>query len=178
MLDKVNLARPYARAVFEQARQSQSLESWSKMLSAATAIVQVPDFERILNNPLVKQDHIAEIILRAGVAQFSNEEQNFIRLLAKNNRIAVLPEIAELFEKQMAELETRFEVEITSAYPLASPQVQMLAQALEKRFGHKIDPIVHVDQNLIAGVIVRFGDIVIDGSLRAGLTQMANELRI
>jgi len=178
MLDKASIANPYARAVFEQARQNNSLESWSVTLNLAANIVQDPTMREIIHNPLISSKQIVDIILNAVQDQFSDEACNFIRVLATNNRISVLPEIAMLYEKQRADLENRLEAEIISAFPMDAMQERIMTQALEKRFGRTIHTTIQVDQNLIGGAIVRVGDVVIDGSLRAGLTQMANELRI
>ena len=178
MSDKTTIARPYARAIFEQAQQEDALEPWSEMLALTASIVRDPMMSDMLNNPLISRDRIAGMILDIVGDQSSEGGRNLIRVLATNDRIAVLPEIAALFDEHKTEIENRLEAVVTSAFPMDAAQEQILIQALEKRFGRAINITVHVDRNLIGGAIIHIGDVVIDGSLRAGLTQMANELRI
>jgi F-type H+-transporting ATPase subunit delta len=86
-----------------------------------------------------------------------------------------LPEIAKLFDRHKATIENQ--VKVICAYPIGAEQEQLLADTLEKRLGRTIHITIQVDQNIIGGAIIQIGDVVIDGSLRAGLTQMAEELR-
>ncbi|CAK0746823.1 ATP synthase subunit delta [Gammaproteobacteria bacterium] len=178
MSDKTTIARPYARAIFQQARRDDALEHWLEMLTLAANIVKDSMMSEILDNPLISRNQIGEMIFDMVQDRFSEGGRNLIRILAVNDRLAALPEIVTLFDQLKAEAENRLEAEITSAYPMDPAQERLLTRALEKRFGHAINIKVHVDQNLIGGVIIHIGDVVIDGSLRAGLTQMANELRI
>ncbi|CAK0751060.1 ATP synthase subunit delta [Gammaproteobacteria bacterium] len=178
MSDKITIARPYARAVFEQAQREDALESWSEMLTLAAHVVEDPVISGLLDNPLIGRDQIAGMIFGVVGEHFSEQGRNLIRVLAMNDRIVVLPEIAALFDAQKSEVENKLEAEVVSAYPMNDTQEQILTQALGKRFGRTVKITTRVDQNLIGGVIVRAGDVVIDGSLRAGLAQMASELRV
>jgi F-type H+-transporting ATPase subunit delta len=178
MSDKTIIARPYARAIFEQAQRENSLESWSEMLAFAASIVNDPVMSDIIDNPLITRDRIREMFLNIMEDRLSEEGHNLIRILAMNDRFSVLPEISELFEKFKIEVENRIEAEVISAFPMDANQEQLLTKALERRFSQAINITVHVERNLIGGTIVHVGDGVIDGSLRAGLDRMADELRI
>jgi F-type H+-transporting ATPase subunit delta len=178
MSDQTTIARPYARAIFEQARIDNTLNSWSEMLTLVADIVKDSMMSSMLNNPLISRDRIVEMLLGIAEDRFSEEGRNLIRTLAMYDRLAALPEIARLFEECKAGSENLLEAKVISAYPVDAAQEQLLSQALERRFGHAINMTVRVDRTLIGGAIIHVGDIVIDGSLRAGLTQMADELRI
>ena len=176
-MDKTTIARPYALAIFQQAQQEDALQSWSDTLDLAVAFVQDRTMAAFLDNPLISRDLLADVMLDISGDRFSKSGRNFIRLLAANDRFAVLPEIAALFHERKAALENWVNVEVISAYPIEADQKQILTQALEKHFGRAVNVTIQLDQDLIGGAIVHIGDVVIDGSLRAGLTQMANELR-
>jgi F-type H+-transporting ATPase subunit delta len=178
MSDQTTIARPYARAVFDQARAENSLESWSEMLTLAAIIAKDPMMSSMLDNPLIARDRITEMFLDVAGERFSEGGRNLVRTLAVHDRLAILPEIARLFEERKAGAENWLEAQVISAYPINADQEQILIQALARRFGRTINITVQVDRTLIGGAIIHVGDIVIDGSLRAGLTQMADELRI
>ena len=65
---------------------------------------------------------------------------------------------------------------ITSAAPLSAAQKQQMAATLKKRLGRDVNVTTVIDENLIGGAVVRAGDVVIDGSLRARLDGLANAL--
>ncbi|CAK0761584.1 ATP synthase subunit delta [Gammaproteobacteria bacterium] len=177
MTDKIAIARPYAHAVFDQANQENAVSDWSEMLTLAAHVVQDPVMEDLLSNPLTGRDRLAQIVLGVAEERFSESVRNFIRLLAANSRLSVLPEILELFNERKSRLGNSMEAEVVSAFPIEPEQEQMLAQALERHFARSVTLKVRLDQELIGGAIIHVGDVVIDGSLRAGLTQMATELR-
>ena len=84
-----------------------------------------------------------------------------------------MPEIAEHYETQKAKVENTVDAVVTSATELSKNQVSDIAAALKKRLGCDINVETDVDENLIGGAVIRAGDVVIDGSLRARLESLA-----
>ena len=176
MADRATIARPYARAAFAHAREGKDLAAWSKFLgSAATAAVE-PRVSRLIGNPHVRSEQLVELL--AGVSKDSAGEggNNFLRALAENRRLALLPEIAAQFETLRAEIENVVDVEIVSAQKIAAPQEKKLADALKRRLGREIRMHTRIDETLLGGAIVRAGDLVIDGSLKGRLARLASAL--
>jgi F-type H+-transporting ATPase subunit delta len=103
-------------------------------------------------------------------------QDNFIRLLAENRRLDVLPEIAAHYEVMRAEAEKSLEVTVSSAFELNDAQKQKITAALTKRMNRKITLNCHTDKQLLGGIVIRAGDQVTDGSVRARLGEMANAL--
>jgi len=97
-------------------------------------------------------------------------------LLLENKRSKVLPEIAEHFDALKADIENSVEATVTSAAPLSQAQQDEIASALKKRLGRDVSIATAIDKNLIGGAVIRAGDVVIDGSLRARLEGLANAL--
>lgn len=176
MTEKVTIARPYARAAFEYAREQQAFGRWSELLATAAAVANDDRVARLLSSPKVTPTDLVDLI--AGVAGSSLDEsgRNFLSTLAQNRRLALLPEIAALYEILRAEVENVADVQITSAIPLSEAQKQRLAGALQKRFKREVRLQCDVDASLIGGAVVRSGDIVIDGSLKAGLARLAGQI--
>jgi F-type H+-transporting ATPase subunit delta len=99
-----------------------------------------------------------------------------LKLLLENGRVAVLPEISAQFEALKAKVENSIDAVITAAAPLSAAQEQAIASSLAARLGRDVRISTEVDENLIGGAVIRAGDVVIDGSLRAGLEGLANAL--
>jgi F-type H+-transporting ATPase subunit delta len=176
MVEKVTLARPYAKAAFQYARERNAFAQWSSVLATASAVVADPRVETLLVSPRVKPTELVDLI--AGIAGESLDEngRNFLNTLAENRRLGLLPEIAEMYETLRAEIEHIADVEIISATQLTDAQRGRLTEALKRRLKREIRLHVSVDPSLIGGAIVRSGDLVIDGSLKARLDRLALDI--
>lgn len=176
MAEIQTLARPYADAVFDLARERDALGSWSNALAVISAIVSNEDTATLLGNPEIDDERLARAIIDVGGDELPTEAANLVRLLAENGRLALAPAIAAQFEIQRAEAEDRIDVRVVSAVDLSDTQAQALSQALEKRLARTVRLTFERDENIIGGAIIRAGDLVIDGSLRAQLERMRHSL--
>jgi len=177
MAELSTIARPYAEALFASARDSQaSLESWSGLLSELAQVAGLDDVREALTDPRLNAAQRVELFAGLIKSPLSDEARNFIELLVSNNRMLVLPQIAEQFELLKNQLEGTALAQIFSAYPLSDDQVQGLVAGLEKKFGLKLKPAVTVDADLIGGVRVIVGDQVLDTSVQAQLARMRDTL--
>src|SRR5690606_5244238 len=107
---------------------------------------------------------------------FDEHGRNFLKTLAHNRRLGLLPEIAAQYEVLRAEVENVADVRIVSAVQLSEQQRQRFIAALTKRLQREVRVHCEVDPSLIGGAIVRAGDFVIDGSLKARLERLAGAM--
>ena len=176
MAELTTIARPYAEAVFELAEQSGTLAQWSQMLAVMARVAQHPDVLGFIGDPKVADAQRARVFLDLCGEGLTAEARNFVQLLLDNGRLALLPQIHELFERQKNEREGVVDAEINTAFALDDAQLQGLVAELEGRFKRKVRPQVTVDKELIGGVKVIIGDTVIDGSVRGKLADMSAAL--
>ena len=176
MADKSTIARPYAKAAFEQARDRGRLGPWSEALRTAAAVVSDSRVEALLGNPRVTPEELAALVIDTAGPQLDEEARNFVHTLADNRRLPLLPEISAFFEELKSEAEGVVDVTVTSAAPLDDAQRGKLATALERRLGRSVRLQCGTDPALIGGAVLRAGDLVIDGSLRGRLELIAYEL--
>jgi len=176
MAEMQTLARPYAQAVFELARDKDALIEWSDALAALAAIVSNDDVATLMGNPEVDDARLVDAIIAIAGDDLNADAGNLVRLLAENSRLAVVPAIAEQFEARRAAAENRVDVNVVSAAPLSSEQQDSLAKSLEKRLARTVRLTYHQDESVIGGAVIRAGDLVIDGSLRAQLERMRQSL--
>lgn len=176
MTQKRSLARPYAQAAFLLAQERGALQKWSRMLATAAAVARDETMRRLVTDPRVSRADAAQQFLRVCGDALDPEAANFIRLLADNRRLDLLPEIAALFEERRSEAEGQLEASVTTAFPLKEEQTRAIEQAMKRRFGRDIRLRVAVDRSLLGGIVIRAGDLVIDGSARGRLGQLASKL--
>ena len=176
MSELATLARPYASAVFKRAKESASAPKWSENLAFLSAVISSKEMSVLVDNPKVKKDRLTELLLDVSKGQIDNEGVNFLQLLVQNNRLALLPDIARLFEEQKAEDEGYIAVEVLTAFDFTKESQQKFAATLEKTLSKKVHMNVTLDKSLIGGVLVRAGDRVIDGSVRGQLQNLQKAL--
>lgn len=185
MADNNTIARPYASAAFELATERGDIADWSDALIAARDLLADGQVVKFLSRPSLTDgqklgfltDLFGSLGDEASIFAGSNERgENFLKLLLENGRVAVLPEISDHFEALKANLENTVDVVVTAAVPMSAEQQQAVAAALEKRLGRAVRIETEIDETLIGGAVIRAGDVVIDGSLRARLEGLANAL--
>ena len=176
MADKSTIARPYAKAAFEEARDHKRLGPWSQALHTAAAVVSDARVEELLGNPRVTPEELAALVIGIAGPELDEEGRNFVRTLTDNRRLSLLPEISTHFDELKGEAEGIVDVTVTSAAPLDDSQRGKLAAALERRLGRTVHLQCATDPALIGGAVLRAGDMVIDGSLRGRLERIAYEL--
>jgi F-type H+-transporting ATPase subunit delta len=177
MAELATIARPYAEAAFEIARDANALGPWSEMLRFAAQIVTDPRVGEALDNPRLDAAAREALLLSIAGDRFNGEVRNFIRVLVEAERVGLLPQIATMFDTLKNEAELVAIATIESAYELTAEQVAEMKAALEKRFGKKIDATVTIDPKLIGGARITVGDSVLDGSVQAKLAAMRTTLR-
>jgi F-type H+-transporting ATPase subunit delta len=175
MAEKVTIARPYAKAAFEHAREHQAFAPWSAMLEKAGAVVADERVAPLLSNPRVAPAELVGLIAEV-CGTLDDRMRNFLDTLAQNRRLALLPQIAAGYELLRAEVENVADVHVTSAAALNDSQRERLLAALRKRLKREVRLHCDVDAGLIGGAIVRTGDFVIDGSLKARLERLAVDI--
>ncbi len=176
MASLTTLARPYAKAAFELAQGEQALAAWDDMLGLAGAMVSEDSMASLLENPEVGSSKVVEIVLDASGDAFSARFRDYLAVLASNGRLALLPQISELFSQLREEAENRLRVKVVSAVPLDEAHSTRMKEALARRFECEIELDNEVDASVIGGAVVYAGDKVIDGSLRGRLGKLSNSL--
>jgi F-type H+-transporting ATPase subunit delta len=175
MSANITRARPYARAAFDAARQANALGSWSNKLGFAAAVVAHPGMASVVGNPKVGAEQMLGLILPEGEAR-DGAFARMVALLIANRRLALLPEIAALFDGFKREHEKVLKVRVRAAVAVDAAQAESLKTALKRRFAREIELETVVDANVLGGAIIDAGDVVIDGSVRGRLERLRTAL--
>jgi F-type H+-transporting ATPase subunit delta len=183
MADNNTVARPYAQAIFELASESKELAAWSGALDAAGQLLADGQVVEYLGDPAFSNEQRLEFLsglfAKAGIDVLAGNDKkgtNFLKLLLEYGRIAALPEISNHFETLKAQIENMVDVTVSSASEISKAQQDSIAKSLQARLGRDVNITTEIDENLIGGAVIRAGDVVIDGSLRARLEGLANAL--
>lgn len=176
MSEYTTVARPYARAAFSYAVEQGAIENWHEMLIFAAEVANHKDVDRFLKSA-THREKTTEVFLGVCGDQLNDKGQNLIKVMAANERLSALPEVARLFGELRAEYDKEVTVEVTSATELSAAEQANVSAALEKRLARKVKLNCSVDPTTIGGLIIQAGDFVIDGTVRSKLARLANTLQ-
>lgn len=176
MADNASIARPYAKAVFELAREANSFDEWVTALANLAAISQDEGFVELVNDPRVEGSRTAELLVELAKDSLPEGGTNFINLLVQNDRLLALNDIQQQYGELVAEAKALVNAKVTTALPLTAEQKTSLTAALEARLGMKVELDESVDASIVGGAIVQAGDLVIDGSAKGRLSKLTSAL--
>ncbi|MGB1109416.1 MAG: F0F1 ATP synthase subunit delta [Gammaproteobacteria bacterium] len=176
MADNATLARPYAVAAYDFATEAKAVEAWSGVLDTLAAVVSDPDMKAAIAHPGVNAEKLEALIMDVCGETLDDSGKNFVRILSANGRLALAPAIAEAYARLRADAEDQVEVSVTSAYKLSAAHKKAISDAMKQKLGREVSITAHIDRSIMAGVIIRAGDTVIDGSVKGRLDKLALEL--
>ena len=176
MAERATIARPYAKAAFEYARDANALAQWSEGLKAAAQIVADPRVAPLTKSPAWSAADLVSLIIDVAEPKLDAGMQNFVRVLAENHRLLLLPEIVAHYEVLRSAVENTVDVEVVSAVKLDAAQSDKLSAALTRRLKRNVRMKNSVDATLLGGAVLRAGDLVIDGSLKGRLERLRTDL--
>ena len=176
MSELTTAARPYARAAFDTAKANGEQQKWSDMLGFMAAVAHDPTMTALLDSPRLSQNQAAEMFISVCEEKIDQRGKNFIKLLAENDRLKLLPEVTALYEHYRAEAEGTIEAEVISASEVSEAQLAKITASLKNRLGKEVRLTSKIDSSLIGGAIIRAGDLVIDGSVSGRLEKLSTAL--
>lgn len=178
MAELATLARPYAEALFLVARQQgpQALSDIAAQVTALASVATDPQLRQFAEHPKVQAPQVFEVVVAAVKQPLLDPVQNLLRTVIDNGRLAVLAQIASQYQELVNSQAGVHDAHIASAFPIEPGQMGTVLQALEKRFGRRLNPIVTLQPELIGGIRVVVGDEVLDTSIQARLQQMSAAL--
>ena len=177
MAEISTIARPYAVAIFNLAKEEKSLSDWSDMLALMSSIVENKDIKLFIQDSKVLDVDREKVLLDICGNQINNSGKNLIKLLVEYKRLLVLSEITLVFESLKADDEGAMEAQIIMAEKPDEKMVENLINSLEKRFDKKIEGKVVIDKSIVGGTKIIVGDSVIDASVREQLDNLAYSLK-
>lgn len=177
MAEPITLARPYAKAAFEYAMTANKLQSWFEALGVLAAVAGHDQIKKGFGASGLTVEQKASMFVDVCGEKLDENVKNFIRMLATNKRLALLPYISELFAKMKAQQEKTIEVEVATAYELSADLINKLAQALSTKLNRVVTVQSSIDESLLGGAVIHTGDMVIDGSIRGRLAKLAEAMK-
>jgi F-type H+-transporting ATPase subunit delta len=171
------VARSYAEALFEVAERHKLHDSFvSSLESLRGALTNVPELRAFLASPKIESAAKKGTLRKALQGRVDPMFLNFLMILVDKRRQRLLESIDEEYRKLLDERLGRMHVQVTLARQPDERMQKELAEQLSRALGREVLPHVDVNKEILGGVIVRFGDRVLDGSLRRRMLSMRRRL--
>lgn len=178
MSSEYTVSRPYAKAAFEYAGSAGAYSAWSEMLETAALVIQDDTFARMLKDPRVLPQKKLDLLISIGGKVFNAQFINFLNVLSDNKRLSFMPYIYQHYEKLRSEAERVVHVELTSAFPLTDQYQEQFKNALKNRLKCEVALTCKQDNSILAGAVIRAGDLLIDGSLRGKIARLSDAMGV
>ena len=176
MSELTTVARPYAKAAFDFAVEAKAMDNWLSQLAFAAEVAQDETIIGYISGG-ASVEQAQTLFLNVCGEQVDSQGQNFLKVMAKNERLLVLPQVLEQFIELKAEFDQEVTVDVTSAVEVTAEQKTTLSAALEKRLARKVKLNCFVDVSIVSGLVIKAGDMVIDGSVKGKLNRLATTLQ-
>jgi F-type H+-transporting ATPase subunit delta len=170
------IAEVYSRALFEVAKEHDVLDEVHEQLGQfAEALNESHDLQVFFFSPYFSSQEKKEGIRK--MIEGGNEHfVRFLELLAESHRMPAIFRIRRAFDELYAEERKLLPVTITSAVELDDDTVNEIARKIEEQTGRKVELTRKVDPDVIGGLVMRVGNIVMDGSIRARLERLRKQV--
>lgn len=173
------VAERYASALFDLARDESALDTVEGQLEQLTTMLgESEDLKRLVRSPVFSADEqmraIGAVADKAGITGLTG---NFLRLVAHNRRLFVMPGIIQAFRAMAAAERGEISADVTSAQPLSDEQVASLKAALKEKLGKDVTLSASVNPAILGGLVVKVGSRMIDTSLRTRLMTVKTHLK-
>ncbi|WP_407331794.1 F0F1 ATP synthase subunit delta [Enterovibrio sp. 27052020O] len=176
MSELTTIARPYAKAAFDLAVEKSELDQWSEMLTFAAEVARNETIDDYIGG-MHSAEKLTEIFISVCGEQLNELGQNLIKVMAENGRLTALPEVCIQFLALRQDYEKQIDVDVFSAIALDEAQLDAISSKLEARLERKVKLNCSVDETLVAGVVIRAGDLVIDNSVSGRIRRLSDALQ-
>jgi F-type H+-transporting ATPase subunit delta len=170
------IATVYARSLFEVAKEHDELDEIHEQLGQfADALDESRELQVFFFSPYFSSKEKADGIDK--VVQGANERfLNFLKLVAERHRVPAIFRIRRTFDGLWREENRLLEVRITSAVNLDDDLVKNIGERIEQQTGRRVDLDANVDPDVIGGLVLRVGNMVMDASVRGRLERLRKEV--
>ena len=176
---QASLSGRYALALFELANEQKKLEAVGQDLAAVSqALAESDELKALTTSPLVgREEAVRAVAATAEAMKLDGITAKFLGVLARNRRLAQLPNVIRAFNTLSARHRGELTAEVTSAHSLDDGQVDAIRQNLRTRMGRDIAVDLNVDPAILGGLVVKIGSQMIDGSIRTKLNTLAQAMK-
>ncbi len=176
MSQYATIARPYAKAAFEFAKEHKAIDEWMSMIGFLKEVVSNSEVTRLIQSS-GSNSSVLNLLEKISHDFIDEYCLNFLRVIVENDRLPVIPDIFEEFIILKNEDENIINAEIVSAEKLPSDELVRLNNFLNDKYQAKVNVVNTIDQDILGGIIIKTPNEVIDASIKGKIDELAAVLK-
>ena len=164
-------ARPFAKAIFELAKETKQLDAWQATLTFLAVCVETPATRTYLLR-LRGASAILDFLRRFGPEYLPQASEALVAILVRNHAWLVAPAIRDMYHELLADQRGEAVLKLKLAIQAPADQAADLITTLERRFNKKLTPQIQIDPSIQGGFWAKVGDQVVDASVRGAMEKL------
>ena len=176
MSEYVTIARPYAQAAFDFAKERNAVDQWLSMIGFMKEVVT----EDSVSETIKASNNSASILEMLKVISDGYVDEyflNFLRQIVENERLAVMPDILEEFVRLKDEDENILKAQVVSVEKLHKNEMDKIQTFLEDKYQSSVVLSNIIDTDILGGVVIKTPKEVIDASIRSRIDELTDVLK-
>jgi F-type H+-transporting ATPase subunit delta len=176
MSDYVTVARPYAKAAFDFAKEHNAVGDWLSMISFLKEVVSNDDVMNLIESSS-SNESVIKILTSLTDGYIDGYVLNFLKQIIENGRLVVIPDILEEFKRLKDEDERKLQANVKSVEKLSKVELEKIKKFLEDKYQCSVEILNTIDPDILGGVVIETPKEVIDASIRSRIDELAEVLK-
>ena len=176
MIELTPLARPYAKAVFASALDTESIDEIKEELKTMALVSSTIEVKSLIEDPTLSNNEILNSLKALLDGSISKTSQSLLNVLAENNRFNLLEAIFEIYKEIVAKHKEQKSVEVFVATEPSSDTEETIKTRLVSTYGEGTNVEFKIDPNIMGGLSIKVGDETLDLSVKGKVKKLINQL--
>ena len=176
MIELTPLARPYAKALFESANESNSTDEMAVELNTMAAAAMTEGIINTIENPTLSRKEIVEILVNLFEESVSDTAKKLIEILAENKRLNLLEPIYSIYQDLLEKHKEQKSIEVFVAVEPGDEAKESIEQKLKSTYGKDANIYFSKDPTMMGGLSIKIGDETLDLSIKGKINKLVNQL--
>ena len=176
MIELTPLARPYAKAVFASALDTESIDEIKEELKTMALVSSTIEVKGMIEDPTLSNNEILNSLKILLEGTISKTSQSLLNVLAENNRFNLLEAIFEIYKEIVAKHKEQKSVEVFVATEPSNDTEETIKTRLVSTYGEGTNVEFKIDPNIMGGLSIKVGDETLDLSVKGKVKKLINQL--
>ena len=176
MIELTPLARPYAKALFSAAVESNTIEEMALELKTMAIASKTEEVINTIENPILSRQDLVGILLKLFDESVSDTSKKLIEILAENKRLNLLETIHSIYQHLLETHKEQKSVEVFVAVEPGEEAKGDIEQKLKSTYGKDANIFFSKDPSMMGGLSIKIGDETLDLSIRGKVKKLVNQL--
>ena len=176
MIELTPLARPYAKALFASALESNSLDDMAIELKTMAAAYQTDGVKNTIENPALSRKEVVDTLIKLFEESISNTSKKLIEILAENKRLNLFDSIYSIYQKLLEKHKEQNSIQVFVAIEPGKEAKDNIEKKLKSTYGKDANIFFSKDPKMMGGLSIKIGDETLDLSIRGKVNKLVNQL--